>query len=353
MQSARPPGEQGVEQVGEVGRHLGERLREHRGDLIVDRTDHLAEVATGVADVLELVAEELVALAQGIVLLERQRVDRAHQFEFPLEFGDPGDRRGALWEVGTGSAEDGVGLTAELVADGLGEVLEAEPGLGPVDLEPVQALPCLGQRPFGISPLATEAIESRRHGPHPFGLSTTLLAQPVESQVSDRHAGVERLDEAPGGRRPLVEFGASSVSLLPLVVEVVEAARVLGDPVEEKVASGRQVGHPDLVGGPEATHFGGALLDVAALLGHAPTGFHGLGLGVLEARKPRLEVGDPGPFVAEPGLEHPDSGPEALGLVDDVTAFGLKPLECLGGRREAAIVDVELADMSRDLVLEV
>ena len=31
-------------------------------------------------------------LLEGGELLERQRVDRAHQFEFPLEFGDPGDR---------------------------------------------------------------------------------------------------------------------------------------------------------------------------------------------------------------------------------------------------------------------
>src|SRR5207249_9321597 len=46
-------------------------------DPLIDLLDHLQQIGTGLSQVLELLAEELVALLQRRELLERQRVDLA------------------------------------------------------------------------------------------------------------------------------------------------------------------------------------------------------------------------------------------------------------------------------------
>ena len=85
-------GEQRLEQRLEVLRHVGEGGGEHVDDLGVDGPDDLGEVAARRLHVVELLLQERVALLQRVVLLEGERVDRAHEPQLALELADPGRR---------------------------------------------------------------------------------------------------------------------------------------------------------------------------------------------------------------------------------------------------------------------
>ena len=83
---------------------VGEGGREHGLDLEVDGLDDAHQLAAGGAHVVELLLEERVALLQLVELLERQRVDRAHQAELTLEVADPRRGADALGQLGAPTA---------------------------------------------------------------------------------------------------------------------------------------------------------------------------------------------------------------------------------------------------------
>ena len=97
--------EQRGEEVGEVLLHVGERLREDRHDLLVDGLDDAVELAPARLHVFELGLEELVAFEQRVVLLERERVDRAHEPQLAVEVAGAAGERGAGGHLGCGRVE--------------------------------------------------------------------------------------------------------------------------------------------------------------------------------------------------------------------------------------------------------
>ena len=81
--------EQAREDVLEGDAHVVPRLGEHLLHPLVDLADDVEQVAAGALEVLELLAEELVALLQRGELLERERVDLAQHRERPLGRAQP------------------------------------------------------------------------------------------------------------------------------------------------------------------------------------------------------------------------------------------------------------------------
>ena len=84
--------------------------------------------------VLELRLEERVALLERLELLERERVDRAHEPQLALELADAGVRCDALGQRRALRGDRGVGLAVEVAAQGLDRGLEAQLDLGLVEL---------------------------------------------------------------------------------------------------------------------------------------------------------------------------------------------------------------------------
>ena len=138
--ASRPTGEQRGEELLEVLLHVVERGAEDGDDLLVHRLDDPLQLLAAVLHVLELLLQEVVALEQRVVLLERERVDRAHEPQLALEVpGPPGARR-ALGHLGRGRVERERRLAVEVGADALDDGLEPHPVLGVVDLAALLAL---------------------------------------------------------------------------------------------------------------------------------------------------------------------------------------------------------------------
>ncbi len=108
-------GEEGLEQQGEVLADIRVGGGEDADDLLVDRLDHLRELAPGLTDVLELGLEERVTLGELVELLEGQRVDRAHEAQLALELPHPGGGADALGQRRALGGHRGVGLGVEIV----------------------------------------------------------------------------------------------------------------------------------------------------------------------------------------------------------------------------------------------
>ena len=113
---------------------VGERAGEHVLDLLVDRLDDPAEVASGRADVLELFFEERVALLELVELLERERVDRAEQSQLAVEFADTAGRAGALGQLRLLGCLGDRRFDVEVTAERLDRRLQPELRLGLLDL---------------------------------------------------------------------------------------------------------------------------------------------------------------------------------------------------------------------------
>src|SRR5215472_17179333 len=88
-QPALAAGEQPREDLLELGRGVGEGRREHLLDPVIDLFDHGEQVPPGLLEVLELVGQERVALLEGRVLLQGQRVDLAELVKLALRGGGP------------------------------------------------------------------------------------------------------------------------------------------------------------------------------------------------------------------------------------------------------------------------
>ena len=117
-----------------------EGLGEDADDLLVDRADDASELAAGATDVLELLGEEPVPLLQRRQLLQRQRVDRTHQAELAVELPHPRLGRDTGRQLGAGRGDRLVGLAFELPAQRFDGGLQAELGLGPLELDPLEQL---------------------------------------------------------------------------------------------------------------------------------------------------------------------------------------------------------------------
>ena len=129
-----PPGNSVVNSAVKCSAHVGERALEDRDDLLVDGPDHARELAAAVLHVFELLLQELVALLQRVVLLERERVDRAHEPQLAVEVAGPAGERRAFGHLGRGRVERDCGLAVVVGAEALDRGLEPQPGLGVVDL---------------------------------------------------------------------------------------------------------------------------------------------------------------------------------------------------------------------------
>ena len=167
-------GEQRAEQLREVRADVGERGGEHALDLLVDGLDDPGQLAAGVADVLELLLEERVALLQLVELLERQRVDRAEQAQLAIELADPAGGGGALGQRRLLGRLGDLRLDVEVATQRLDRVLEPQLRLGLVDVGAVgplarlvelaarpRAAPC-GRRRGAVVSARTSSLWRRR-----------------------------------------------------------------------------------------------------------------------------------------------------------------------------------------------
>ena len=168
---------------------VGERGLEDAHDLLVDRLDHPRELAARVAHVVELLLQELVPLDQRLVLRQRERVDRAHEPQLALELARAGRQRRAVGDLGHRRRDRDVGLAVELAAHVLDRLLEPQPDLGFLDLEP--ARPARAARRAAARPSARSARSPSSLAPggaRRFRLLLAPAAQPVGERARPRRA---------------------------------------------------------------------------------------------------------------------------------------------------------------------
>ena len=240
------------------------------------------------------------ALLQLGELLERQRVDRTEQAQLAVELARPRLGRHPLGQRRHLGGLGHAGLDVEVVAQHLDGRLQAQPGLGLVDLRPAGPLADLVERPFGCSPCGPQLVEVGRQRADLLALPAALLDELGVVGVDD---GAVLVDEAPetieGHERPL-DLDAPLRRLLP-------GLGVVGQPplggIEAVLQELRPLGQP-----------GGAHVEVAAPSGEdggtgvelgagLPAGPGGVGLGGLprlQLRHQQLQLGDP-PGVGRPG----------------------------------------------------
>ena len=168
--------------------------------------------------VLELALEELVALLQRLVLLEGERVDRAHQPQLALELADPGHRRGLpSGSSGRSARHGGVGLDVEVAAQRLDRGLDAQLGLGLVELGPLQPLAELAELLLGAGPLLPQPSSCGGDRAGRLGLAAATLAQVDDARPRPRRAGAATTAARPlGGDRSALELDAAGLGGLPV-----------------------------------------------------------------------------------------------------------------------------------------
>jgi hypothetical protein len=84
----------------EVEAHLGEGFREAALGFFVDALDYSEKLGLGVDEVIVLVAEEIVALLEFVVVLDGIDIDGAHGLDLALEVVDEGLNVGPVWLTG-------------------------------------------------------------------------------------------------------------------------------------------------------------------------------------------------------------------------------------------------------------
>ena len=184
-------GEQRGEQRGEVPLDVGVGLLEHRHDLDVDGLDDPTQLAPRVLHVLELTLQELVTLLQRLVLLERERVDRAHELDLALDLAGPAGERRTLGHLGRGRGERDRGLDVEVGAEALDRVLEPHLRLGLFDLTALDLLAQPGELPFEGPPLGAQGLELGAGGAGGLGAGPAPELHPLVDLVG-RGCGARR-----------------------------------------------------------------------------------------------------------------------------------------------------------------
>ena len=144
------------------------------------------------------------ALLERAVLLERERVDRAHQAEVALELRARGRRASSRRERrGAGASSAAAGSTSNSVRRPLDRGLELQPGLGVVDLGALHAARVPRRAPLESAALRRAA---RRAAP-------PTHAQPRPDGAGARAAGRGGLRPRRGDRRGARERGVGGVAL--------------------------------------------------------------------------------------------------------------------------------------------
>jgi hypothetical protein len=113
---------------------VGDRAREGLHDLFVQRSQHLLELASGVAHVAHLGVEVLVAVLERRELLEGERVDRTERGDARLELADALFEGHSARQLHRGSRAQLVGLDAEVPTHYFVEVGDLDDELGLLNL---------------------------------------------------------------------------------------------------------------------------------------------------------------------------------------------------------------------------
>ena len=158
--------EQVVEQVREMLAHVGEGRCEHALDLDVDRLDHPEQLATRLADVVELRIEECVTLLQFVELLERERIDRTEQAQLAVEVAHLRRRVHAFGQRRHLGGLRHLGLDVVIATQRLDGGLQTQLHLGIVDLDTTRPLAGLVELAFGRRPTTAHGVELRGDGAH-------------------------------------------------------------------------------------------------------------------------------------------------------------------------------------------
>ena len=324
--------------------------REHVLDLLVDGLDDAGEIAASGPNVLELLLEESVALLELVELLERQRVDRTQQAQLAVELADAAGRRRPLGQFGLFGRLGNGRLDVEVATQGLDRVLEAQLGLGFLDLGAMCALPRLVERPLGVVAALAGGVEPGRERPHFVALAAALLDQRVVLDLDHRAVpGDERTEPLDRAQRPL-DLLAMTGGSSPRLDIGRQPALGLGDPLLEELLTLVEPGVADLQLPAARGEHGRTRFELDPRL---TAGSSGLGLGVLvgvERREHGLELGDAHPLDVDVGDQVDARSLAALQLGLQLAAMTEGARQALGCGREAGVVLIETT-VERQLVL--
>ena len=304
-------GEQRLEQRLEVGGHVGEGGLEHRPDLVVDGGHDLGQVAPGPADVVELVPQVLPALLEGAVLLQGQRVDRAHDLQIPFELLHPLSGRDAGVQFRGGGGDGRVGGEAVIGPQPLHRALKAGPQLGLLHIVPGAGGAQLLQPPLGGRRGLPQPVQAGDDGPGLLGLASAAPVGLRQLRV-DQPGPVLDLAAEPGqDRTPAVEgLGRSRRGPAPGLV-VLQAGGDLAQPSLQQPPTLVEPGGQGPDAGPPVGDQRGLLVDGRPGLGPqlAPLLVGGLG----QFRRPGLSAGQDGPSLGQSGGGLVAGGPGQAG----------------------------------------
>ena len=133
---------------------------------------------------------------ERLELLQRKRVDRAHQPKLALELAHPRVGGDTLRQRRAFRGHRRFRLAVEVVPDGLDRRLESQRDLGLVELRTTRALAHLFELPLGRGATLALAVERLRDLPRLLGLATPLLVQRSELLVDLRRRPAHDSGEA-------------------------------------------------------------------------------------------------------------------------------------------------------------
>ena len=282
------------------------------------------------------------ALLQRVVLLQGQRVDRAHEPQLALELAGPGGGGDALGHRRRLGGHGRVRLGVEVAPAGLDGRLQAQGDLGLVDLGP--AGPARGS-PRGGAPRRRARAGARRAGsPRPAAPRTGddgARAARRAPSPRPRAASATRRAEAIERGLPTIEVAPPALRGLPRLDGSGQPLLDLGEAAAEELASLAEPGGAHLEVGSQRTDGAGPLLELGLGRGHRVGPLDGSGLLGLEQRQRGVELGHPGLLAADALGQLVGMAAERLLLGGRVAAVGLDALQALGGGGEAAVVLVE------------
>ena len=254
------------------------------------------QIAAGGAHVLELLLEERVALLQLVELLERERVDRTEQAQLAIELADAPGRRRALGQLGLLGGLGDRGLDVEVATQCLDRVLEAQLGLGLVDLGAMGPLRGVSssaarRRARALRAASSPAVER----PHLVALAAALLDRACRARPRSPRGGRRRARRAARSASSdrSISLAGDSAARCPRLGVGLEPALGLVDALLEELLALVQTGVADLELAAPGREHRGARLELGPRLAAARGG---LGLGLLvgvERREHGLELGDP------------------------------------------------------------
>ena len=340
-----PPGNSSREQLREVRADVGEGGREHVLDLLVDGADHPGQVATRAAHVLELCLEERVAALQFVELLERQRVDRPEQPQFPVEFADPAGGARAFGKLRHRSGLGDGGFDVEFAAQRLDRRLEPQLGLGLAELGLPGAFAGRFQGPLLLGALATEPIEVGAQRPHLVGLPTALLGEHSVLRLDRRPVMIDDLDQFGDHVERPVDLFALRTSPPPALRRRPRAGdrfRPAGARAVGAVRAARRCGLRCRCGATTAPRLADRVRPAAR---HGPGPRRPPPARRIRGRAATPPARRPGAARARPMRDvRPSVASSASRSVAQLTQFALRPGKPLGRGAELGVVGVEGAD---------